>query len=265
MPILHARFQCFVRTRGHFLAAGIAMGEDMLDLRSGLRFAPVGLRGPRVHRTIPRLPAVGIAAINRKSGPRSALRRKRRLPATTFAIRCGTAATVGDRMVSNPIKPAQSPVSKQSSNIAAFRVNADVVALAGINPLRLDHVESKSAPPFFIVSNSLIAVDNDRGRQGRNEHASSHPEIIGLEVSRHCLISISCPKTAGIVRRARTKAVRNWRGRCDGSFFASASGQDPRPDRTLQRNRGELAPGLRSCAVRGRIANQSFEIMPKDP
>ena len=191
MPIIHAGFQGLVRTRGHFLAASIAMGEDMLHLRSGLRFAPVGLHDPRVHRTIPRLPAVGIAAINRKSGPRSAHRRERRLPATTFAIRCGTAATVGDRTVSNPIKPAQSPVSRKSSSIAAFRVNADVVARASTNPLLLDQAENKPTPRFFIVSNSLIAVDNDRGRQGRNEHASSHPEIIGLEVSRHCLISIA--------------------------------------------------------------------------
>ena len=126
-----------------------------------------------------------------KSGPRSARRRERCLPATTFAIRCGTAATVGDRTVSNPIKPAQSRVSRKSSNIAAFRVDADVVARASTSPLRLDHVESKPTPRLFIFSNSLIAVENHRVRQGRNEHASSHPEIIGLEVSRHCLISIA--------------------------------------------------------------------------
>ena len=30
MPIIHARFQGLVRTRGDFLVAGIAMDEDML-------------------------------------------------------------------------------------------------------------------------------------------------------------------------------------------------------------------------------------------
>ena len=126
-----------------------------------------------------------------KSGPHSARRRERRLPTATFAIRCGTAATGGDRTVGNPIKPAQSPVSRKSSSIAAFRVDAHVVARASTSPLRLDHVESKPTPRFFIFSSSLIAVDNGCGRQGRNEHASSHPETIGLEVSRHCLISIA--------------------------------------------------------------------------
>ena len=160
-----------------------------LDLRSGLRFAPVGLRSACVHRTIPRLPAVGVAAISRKSGPRSARRRERRLPTAAFAIRRRAAATVGDRMASNPIKPAQFPVSRTSSSIAAFRV--DAVARASADPLRPDHVEGKPEPRFFISSNRLIAVGNDRGRQGRNEHAPSHPEIICLEVSRHCLISIA--------------------------------------------------------------------------
>ena len=83
-----------------------------LDLRSGLRFVPVGLHGARVHRTIPRLPAIGVAAISRKSGPRSVRRRERRLPAAAFAIRRRAAATVGDRMASNPIKTAQFPVSR---------------------------------------------------------------------------------------------------------------------------------------------------------
>ena len=46
MPIIHAVFRGFVQTQRNFLAAGIAMGEDMLDLRPDLRFAPVGLHGP---------------------------------------------------------------------------------------------------------------------------------------------------------------------------------------------------------------------------
>ena len=63
-------------------------------------------------------------------------------------------APVGGRTVSNPIKRAQSPVSKQSSDIGAFRTNADVVVRPSASPLRLDPAESKSAPPFFIVSKS---------------------------------------------------------------------------------------------------------------
>ena len=40
---------------------GLLVGEDMLDLRPVLRLAPVGLRGPRGHRTAARLLAVDAA------------------------------------------------------------------------------------------------------------------------------------------------------------------------------------------------------------
>ena len=112
----------------------------------------------------------------------------------------------------------------------------------------------------------LIAVGNNCAQEGREtERALSNPEFIGLDVPRggrdlHCR-----PTSASFACRTRATAIRSRRSRCGDSFFAKASGTDPRSGRTrpgtgVNRTRPTL---LRRIPPVGPDTGQSFKIMPE--
>lgn len=189
------------------------------------------------------MPPALTAAINRKSGPRSARRETCCLLSTTFAIRCAAA--------SRRSEAARSAIQSSALNLP-FRSNPPTSARFGPTPTSSSgRAPALAARPrrkqvgaaFLHRLEELIAVGNNCAQEGREtERALSNPEFIGLDVPRggrdlHCR-----PTSASFACRTRTTAIRNRRSRCGDSFFARVSGPDPRPGRTPPRNRGEPNP-----------------------
>ena len=76
-------------------------------------------------------------------------------------------------------------------------------AVHGVSILWLGHAESKPAPPLFIVSNSRLRPSRTADRKEERMSTLSHPEIIGLDVSRDWL-GIHCPADSRQLRLPNT-------------------------------------------------------------
>ena len=127
-------------------------------------------------------------------------------------------APVGDRMASSPIKCGQSLVSKQASDIGAFRIDP-------------------AGSTFLHRPEQLIVDGSNCAQEGKEtEHALSNPEFIGLD-DLHGGRNLHCrPTSASFACRTLTTAIRSRRSRCGDSFFAEGvrSGSSTWPDAAPQ-------------------------------
>ena len=250
MPIIHTVFRGFVQTRRILLADGIPMGER--DARPSLgpsicaRRPSRSARSPDSPATSCRqhlLPPALTAAINRKSGPRSARRETCCLLSTTFAIRCA-AASRRSEAARSAIQSSALNLPFRSHPPTSARFGPTPTCLSGRAPVLAARPRREQVGAAFLHRlEELIAVGNNCAQEGREtERALSNPEFIGLDVPRGGRDLQCRPTSASFACRTRTTAIRNRRSRCGDSFFARVSGPYPRPGRTPPRNRGEPNP-----------------------